>query len=94
MLVKARAKAMQTASDEVPSGLMTVFLSRESNLNQAMLYAREYCKQKLDMKDPVCSIANYLFVETKVIGGNMEASSSNNLLLCGYCINQISKELV
>ena len=70
--MKARGEAMQEASDEVKGGLMTVFLGRTAKLKQAMLFAREFCKQKLDIQDPVCSIANYLFPETKVIGGHME----------------------
>ncbi|KAF6040254.1 MCAT [Bugula neritina] len=72
-LVHARAAFMQEASDAVPSGLMTVFLSHQSKLKSAMVAARQYCKERVGIDEPVCSVANYLFCDAKVIGGNMEA---------------------
>lgn len=63
---------MQEASDAVPSGLMTVFLSHQSKLKSAMVAARQYCKERVGIDEPVCSVANYLFCDAKVIGGNME----------------------
>lgn len=65
---------MQRASEAVPSGLMSVFLSRESQLKMAMLAARKWCTDKLKLDVPVeCSVANYLFSQCRVIGGNREA---------------------
>lgn len=75
---------MQKASDEQPSGLMTIFLSHESKLNQAMKTARLYCKQRLAINNPVCDIANYLYSDAKVIGGHQEVGlilNVGNLLL-------------
>ena len=73
-VVKARAQAMQRASEEVPSGMMSVFLDHRSKVNFACHAAKLYCTKKLGMEDPVCSIANYLFPECKVIAGNVEVS--------------------
>lgn len=65
---------MQEASQEVSSGLMTVFLNRDSKLKTGMLAARKWCKEKLQLEEPIeCEIANYLFSQVKVIGGNTEA---------------------
>ncbi|KAK6184743.1 hypothetical protein SNE40_007146 [Patella caerulea] len=72
-VVKVRAEAMQRASEIIPSGMMTVFVGHNSILNFAMLAAREYCSQKLHIRDPVCCIANYLYSDCKVIAGNEEA---------------------
>ncbi|XP_067651469.1 probable malonyl-CoA-acyl carrier protein transacylase, mitochondrial [Haliotis asinina] len=72
-LVKVRAEAMQRASEETPSGMMTVFCGHDTKLNFALHAAKEYCRVKLHMPNPVCCIANYLFPECKVVAGNMEA---------------------
>ncbi|XP_071087411.1 probable malonyl-CoA-acyl carrier protein transacylase, mitochondrial [Haliotis cracherodii] len=72
-LVKVRAEAMQKASEETPSGMMTVFCGHDTKLNFALHAAKEYCRVKLHMENPVCSIANYLYPECKVVAGNMEA---------------------
>lgn len=69
-----RAEEMQKASETIPSGMMTAFLSHDSKLKTAMLAAREYCHQRCNIPDPVCTIANYLYPECKVIAGNMEVS--------------------
>lgn len=73
-LIKVRSEAMQKASESVPSGLMTVYTGRQSKLNLAMAAARKWCKEALNLNEPiVCEIANYLFAECKVIGGNKQA---------------------
>jgi [acyl-carrier-protein] S-malonyltransferase len=65
---------MQQASEELPSGLMSVFLGRTSELNQAMLAARKWCKFQIKIPEPIeCEISNYLYHGCKVIGGNKEA---------------------
>jgi acyl transferase domain-containing protein len=39
-----------------------------------MLGARKWCREQLKMPEPIeCEIANYLFSQSKVIGGNKEA---------------------
>lgn len=72
-IVRVRAEAMQKASEEVHSGMLTTFLNHSSKLNMAMDAAREYCSQRCDIHEPVCRVANYLFPECKVIAGHNEA---------------------
>lgn len=66
---------MQEASEASPSGLMSVFLNKSSQLNLAMVAARKWSSEKLRLPaDRVeCSVANYLFSKCKVIGGNQES---------------------
>ena len=66
---------MQEASEASPSGLMSVFLNRQSQLNLAMVAARKWSTEKLKLPaDQVeCSIANYLFSKCKVVGGNRDS---------------------
>lgn len=65
---------MQRASEVVPSGLASVFTSRQSQLKLAMVAARKWCTDKLKLDVPVeCEVANYLYAECRVIGGNREA---------------------
>jgi [acyl-carrier-protein] S-malonyltransferase len=83
---------MQKASEEKPSGLMSVFLGRTSNLNTAMLAARKWCKEKLKLDEPiVCEIANYLFAQCKVIGGNKEALDFIELNHKEFNINRVKR---
>ncbi|OWA50430.1 putative malonyl-CoA-acyl carrier protein transacylase, mitochondrial [Hypsibius exemplaris] len=72
-LVKARAEAMQAASEAVSSGMLSVMVDHNSELNKAMELARLWCIDKKKIADPVCKIANYLFPEVKVVAGNTEA---------------------
>lgn len=72
-VVRVRAEAMQQASEEVSSGMMTVFLNHSSKLKTAMAAARDYCQQRCNIDNPVCNVANYLYPECKVIAGHTEA---------------------
>ncbi|CAC5426618.1 fabD [Mytilus coruscus] len=72
-VVKVRAQAMQRASEETPSGMMTVFCFWGTKLNLATEAAKQYCKEHHHIEDPVCKIASYLFPEVKVIAGHDEA---------------------
>ena len=67
-----RATAMQKASEEVDSGMMTVFLGPSNKISYAMLTARKYCEARLNIEQPVCRVANYLFTECKVIAGHTQ----------------------
>jgi [acyl-carrier-protein] S-malonyltransferase len=65
---------MQKASESVPSGLMSVFVGSDSKLKLAMAGARKWCTERLRLDVPVeCQIANYLYAQCQVIGGNKEA---------------------
>jgi acyl transferase domain-containing protein len=64
---------MQHASEQTPSGMMSVFVNKQSELKLGMLGARKWCA-KLQIDEPhVCEIANYLYSGCKVIGGNNQA---------------------
>ena len=71
-MIKVRAEAMHAASLEVPSGMMSVFLTHKSKLKFACFTAKRYCTEVLKMENAVCSVANYLFPECKVVAGNNE----------------------
>ncbi|GAA6221112.1 malonyl-CoA-acyl carrier protein transacylase, mitochondrial [Lates japonicus] len=70
--VKVRAEAMQKASELVPSGMMSVVGRSETNYKYACLQAKEHCKS-LGIEKPVCSVANYLFPDGRVIAGHRQA---------------------
>ncbi|XP_027007086.2 malonyl-CoA-acyl carrier protein transacylase, mitochondrial isoform X1 [Tachysurus fulvidraco] len=70
--VKVRAEAMQKASDLTPSGMLSVIGRPQANYKYACLQAREHCRS-LGIQNPVCSIANYLFPDGRVIAGHLEA---------------------
>ncbi|KAI4876054.1 hypothetical protein NFI96_030103 [Prochilodus magdalenae] len=70
--VKVRAEAMQKASDQTRSGMLSVIGRPLANYKHACLQAREHCLS-LGIRNPVCSIANYLFPDGRVIAGHQEA---------------------
>nr|XP_057934504.1 malonyl-CoA-acyl carrier protein transacylase, mitochondrial [Doryrhamphus excisus] len=70
--VKVRAEAMQRASELVPSGMLSVVGKPQAHYRYACLQAREHC-QTLGVEEPVCSVANYLFPDGRVIAGHRQA---------------------
>ncbi|XP_060885399.1 malonyl-CoA-acyl carrier protein transacylase, mitochondrial [Labrus mixtus] len=70
--VKVRAEAMQKASELVPSGMLSVVGRPQAQYKHACLQAKEHCKS-LGMEDAVCSVANYLFPDGRVIAGHQKA---------------------
>lgn len=73
--MKVRAEAMQKASDATPSGMLSVIGRPQTNYKYACLQAREHCLS-LGIQNPVCSIANYLFPDGRVIAGHHAVRSS------------------
>ncbi|KAK7886115.1 hypothetical protein WMY93_025736 [Mugilogobius chulae] len=71
-VVKVRAEAMQKASELVPSGMLSVIGKPQAQYKFACLQAREHCKS-LGIDEPVCSVANYLFPDARVIAGHQQA---------------------
>ncbi|XP_071358414.1 malonyl-CoA-acyl carrier protein transacylase, mitochondrial [Trachinotus anak] len=71
-VVKVRAEAMQKASELAPSGMLSVIGRRQAHYRYACLQAREHCKS-LGLEEPVCSVANYLFPDGRVIAGHQQA---------------------
>ncbi|XP_015146784.1 malonyl-CoA-acyl carrier protein transacylase, mitochondrial [Gallus gallus] len=70
--VKVRAEAMQAAAEAVPSGMLSVIGGREANYKYACLEARRHC-ESLGIDNPVCEISNYLFPDSRVIAGHIQA---------------------
>lgn len=70
-MVKVRAEAMQKASELIPSGMLSVMGRPQAKYKHACLQAREHCLS-LGIKEPVCSVANYLFPDGRVIAGHKE----------------------
>lgn len=70
--VKVRAEAMQEASERVPSGMLSVIGRPQAHYKYACLQAKEHCKS-LGIDEPVCSVANYLFPDARVIAGHSKA---------------------
>ncbi|XP_053112625.1 malonyl-CoA-acyl carrier protein transacylase, mitochondrial [Hemicordylus capensis] len=70
--VKVRAEAMQEASEAVPSGMLSVIGRHSSDYVTACLEAREYCKS-VGIENPVCEVSNYLFPDSRVIAGHLQA---------------------
>ncbi|KAL0962992.1 hypothetical protein UPYG_G00348100 [Umbra pygmaea] len=70
--VKMRAEAMQKASKMIPSGMVSVIGRPQAKYKHACQQAKEHCLS-LGIKEPVCSVANYLFPDGRVIAGHKEA---------------------
>lgn len=70
--VKVRAEAMQEASERVPSGMLSVLGRPQAQYQQACQQALEHCRS-LGVDQPVCSVANYLFPDGRVIAGHQQA---------------------
>ncbi|XP_029969253.1 malonyl-CoA-acyl carrier protein transacylase, mitochondrial [Salarias fasciatus] len=70
--VKVRAEAMQRASELVPSGMLSVVGRPQAQYKYACVQAKEHCR-RLGMEEPVCSVANYLFPDGRVIAGHQQA---------------------
>ncbi|XP_029351506.1 malonyl-CoA-acyl carrier protein transacylase, mitochondrial [Echeneis naucrates] len=71
-VVKVRAEAMQKASELVPSGMLSVIGKHQAQYKYACVEAKKYCKS-LGIEEPVCSVANYLFPDGRVIAGHQQA---------------------
>jgi len=78
-LIKVRAEAMQTASNEVNSGMMSVFIGRETKLTLAIEAAREWCNKYMKIDVPCIQIANHMYAECKVLAGHKEVGFSLSL---------------
>lgn len=74
--VKVRAEAMQKASEAVPSGMLSVVGRREANYKFACLEARKHC-ESLGIENPVCTVSNYLFPDSRVIAGHLQVLLQN-----------------
>ncbi|KAK5642447.1 hypothetical protein RI129_008614 [Pyrocoelia pectoralis] len=71
-LVKIRGEAMQLASDVYRGGMATVLYRPDTNLNHALVQAKEWALAS-GAEQPVCQIATYAFPHCKVVSGSEEA---------------------
>lgn len=71
-LVKIRGEAMQRVSEQISSGMMTIFYRPDAKIKFACAAAKQWCIRK-GIEDPVCTVANFLYPDCKVIAGNTEA---------------------
>ncbi|XP_048880793.1 malonyl-CoA-acyl carrier protein transacylase, mitochondrial [Brienomyrus brachyistius] len=71
-VVKVRAEAMQEASDRTRSGMLSVVGLPKASYSAACLQAREHCRA-LGVREPICTVASYLFPDGRVIAGHQEA---------------------
>ena len=72
-LTQIRGKAMQTASDLQPSGMMTIFYGKSANIALACQAARKWVEETNNIQYPVCQVANHLYNGGKVLAGHIEA---------------------
>merc|ERR1712008_410823 len=68
-LVNIRQIAMQQASDLAPTGMMTIFFPASADVGLACEAARKWVKEKYNIYDPICHVANHLYTGAKVLAG-------------------------
>ena len=88
-LIKTRAEAMQSASNEVNSGMMSVFVGRETKLTLAIEAAREWCNKYINIDVPCIQVANHMYAECKVLAGHKEVCF--DFILCSIFYNKSIK---
>ena len=79
-MVKVRAEAMQEASDQVPSGLVSIMGHADLDI-QLLCRDAEQWSYSRGTQEPVACVANYLFPGGWVLGG--DKSSVQYILECG-----------
>ena len=84
-MVNVRAKAMQQASDENPSGMVTITGLTKDEIEGLLSSVREFCK-----KDAQITIANYLYSKGFVVAG--ERTAIDYLMKMPVSNNQINSE--
>lgn len=68
-VVQVRAQAMQEASDKYPSGLVSILAPPDLDIHLLCDHAKEWSYSN-GMEEPVACVANYLFPDGWVIGGD------------------------
>lgn len=69
---------MQKASELVPSGMLSVIGRPQALYKQACVQAKEHCANQ-GIEEPVCSVANYLFPDGRVIAGHQKVETLSSL---------------
>ena len=68
-VVKVRAEAMQEASEQVPSGLVSIIGNADLDVQLLCNNAKEWSNSR-GTREPVACVANYLFPGGWVLGGD------------------------
>ncbi|XP_071823984.1 malonyl-CoA-acyl carrier protein transacylase, mitochondrial-like [Apostichopus japonicus] len=71
-LIQVRAEAMQRASEMVKTGMLSVVGRDQARYNYICKEAATYC-QNHGIEGAMCSVANYLYPDARVLAGNVEA---------------------
>jgi len=71
-VIKLRATAMEAAARQSNGGMLTVFLNQSAQLRTAIVAAKDYCRDKLQVEDPICNIAAHLTIGVRVVAGHEE----------------------
>ncbi|PIK40669.1 putative malonyl-CoA-acyl carrier protein transacylase, mitochondrial-like [Apostichopus japonicus] len=71
-LIQVRAEAMQRASEMVKTGMLSVVGRDQARYNYICKEAATYC-QNHGIEGAICSVANYLYPDARVLAGNVEA---------------------
>lgn len=71
-LVSVRGAAMQYASDKSPQGMLSVHCTPQATLFEACKDAQKWA-QDCGVEVPVCQVAIYLYTQSKIVAGNMQA---------------------
>ncbi|XP_029672877.1 probable malonyl-CoA-acyl carrier protein transacylase, mitochondrial [Formica exsecta] len=71
-LVSVRGNAMQYASEKSPQGMLSVYCNPDSKLSEACKNAQKWALDN-GVEEPVCQVAIYLYTQSKILAGNIEA---------------------
>ena len=71
-LVSVRGNAMQYASEKSPQGMMSVYCAPDAKLSEACKDAQKWALDN-GVEEPVCQVAIYLYTQSKILAGNIEA---------------------
>ncbi|KAL6255273.1 hypothetical protein P5V15_013610 [Pogonomyrmex californicus] len=71
-LVSVRGTAMQYASDKCPQGMLSVYCTPAAQVVEACKHAQKWA-QDCGVETPVCQVAIYLYTQTKILAGNIQA---------------------
>ncbi|XP_012533104.1 probable malonyl-CoA-acyl carrier protein transacylase, mitochondrial [Monomorium pharaonis] len=71
-LVSVRGAAMQYASDKFPQGMLSVHCTPQAAISEACKDAQKWA-QDCGVEMPVCQVAIYLYTQSKILAGNIQA---------------------
>lgn len=72
-LIKIRSEEMQKACNDSGSGMIVVYGSSRTQYGLMCQKAKEYCSERLQMEEAVCSTSGYLSPNVRTIAGHRPA---------------------